>query len=52
MNTSEHERLRRWRLILGESAQESCGLGLDDMDLAIDRALNGLDLVTDLGGTA
>ncbi len=42
MNTSEHERLRRWRLILGESAQEACGLGLADADLAIDRALAAL----------
>ena len=42
MNISEHERLRRWRLILGESAQETCGLGLNDADLAIDRALAAL----------
>jgi Mg-chelatase subunit ChlD len=42
MHIAENERLRRWRLILGDSAQASCGLSLNDADLAIDRALAAL----------
>jgi len=41
--STDTERLRRWRLILGESAQQSCGVGLlNDADLAMDRALAAL----------
>lgn len=42
MNVSEDERRRRWRLILGGSAQDTCGVGLAGDDLAIDRALAAL----------
>ncbi|MFM8332371.1 MAG: VWA domain-containing protein [Candidatus Methylumidiphilus sp.] len=42
MNASEPERLRRWRMILGEPAQDSYGMRLSDTDLAIDRALSAL----------
>jgi Mg-chelatase subunit ChlD len=35
-------RLRRWRLILGEPAESSCGSGLAGVDLQIDAALGAL----------
>lgn len=41
MDTAEGERLRRWRLVLGEEAQASCGLaGLspEDRQMEIGRA--------------
>jgi Mg-chelatase subunit ChlD len=41
MRITDEERLRRWRLILGEEAQEAC-LGLDGEDLQIDRVLAAL----------
>ena len=37
MDTVEGERLRRWRLVLGEEAQASCGLaGLSPEDRQMD----------------
>lgn len=36
---SNAERLRRWRLVLGEDAAEATGVGLTEHDLAIDAAL-------------
>ena len=40
MDTAEGERLRRWRLVLGEEAQASCGLaGLSPEDRQMDEAL-------------
>jgi Mg-chelatase subunit ChlD len=38
----ETERLRRWRLVLGEEADASLGIRLDKDDLAIDQALAAL----------
>ncbi|WP_279074971.1 hypothetical protein [Bilophila wadsworthia] len=43
MDTAEGERLRRWRLVLGEEAQASCGLaGLSPGDRQMDEALAAL----------
>ncbi|WP_129674875.1 VWA domain-containing protein [Candidatus Chloroploca sp. Khr17] len=42
MPITETERQRRWRLILGESANESLGYPLQGNDLAMDRALETL----------
>ena len=43
MDTAEGERLRRWRLVLGEEAQASCGLaGLSPEDRQMDEALAAL----------
>lgn len=43
MSTTEAERLRRWRLVLGEPAQEAMGgIQLSEPDLAMDRALEAL----------
>ena len=43
MDTVEGERLRRWRLVLGEEAQASCGLaGLSPEDRQMDEALAAL----------
>ena len=43
MDTAEGERLRRWRLVLGEEAQASCGLaGLSPEDRQMDDALAAL----------
>lgn len=39
---SESERLRRWRLILGGAAAESCGVRLGGADAGIDAALQAL----------
>jgi len=39
---SEHARLVRWRLVLGESAEEALGCGLSGGDLQRDRALGFL----------
>ncbi|MCI0699978.1 MAG: VWA domain-containing protein [Planctomycetia bacterium] len=39
---SEHSRLARWRLVLGESAEESLGCGLGGEDLQRDQALGFL----------
>lgn len=41
MNPSQ-ERARRWRLVLGEAGQSSCGIDLGGEDLAMDRALAAL----------
>jgi Mg-chelatase subunit ChlD len=38
----ETERLRRWRLVLGEEADDAMGIRLDKDDLAIDQALAAL----------
>ena len=35
-------RLQRWRLVLGEPAQDACGAVLTHEDLHIDRALTAL----------
>lgn len=45
----ERERLRRWRLVLGEAAQASLG-ALADTDLAMDRALSALYQADEAGG--
>ncbi|BBL76990.1 VWA domain-containing protein [Methylomagnum ishizawai] len=42
MSQYDDPRLRRWRLILGGPAQESCGVGLAGDDAAIDQALAAL----------
>ena len=43
MDTAEGERLQRWRLVLGEEAQASCGLaGLSPEDRQMDEALAAL----------
>lgn len=39
---SHQERARRWRLVLGEAGQSSCGIELGGEDLTIDRALAAL----------
>lgn len=39
---SPQERARRWRLVLGEAGQSSCGIELGGEDLTIDRALAAL----------
>lgn len=36
------ERLRRWRLVLGDPAQGACGVGLQGDDVRIDEALTAL----------
>ena len=44
MDTAEGERLRRWRLVLGEEAQASCCLaGLSPEDRQMDEALAALE---------
>ena len=44
MDTAEGERLRRWRLVLGEEAQASFGLaGLSPEDRQMDEALAAPD---------
>ncbi len=40
--TEDTERLRRWRLILGEPAEESLGIGLGEAELRMDQALGAL----------
>lgn len=42
MQGAADERLRRWRLVLGEPAQEACGGGLGGEDVRIDQALTAL----------
>lgn len=42
MNPSNSERLRRWRLILGEAGGAGSGISLEGDDLAMDRALSAL----------
>ena len=42
MTTVETDRLRRWRLVLGNEADEPLGVRLDGDGAAIDRALNAL----------
>ena len=39
---ADTERLRRWRLILGEPAEDSLGAGLGEADLRMDAALAAL----------
>ena len=36
------ERLRRWRLVLGQPADEATGIALDAADLGMDRVLEAL----------
>jgi VWA domain containing CoxE-like protein len=38
----ESERLKRWRLVLGNDAQDSCGSTLNGADLSMDQALEAL----------
>lgn len=40
--SSDIERLRRWRLVLGEPAQEATQIALDPTDMAMDRVLAAL----------
>ena len=41
--TPDKEQLRRWRLVLGEAANESCGaLATNSPDIRIDNALTAL----------
>lgn len=42
MSTPDTERLRRWRLVLGQPAEEATGTPLDAADLAMDRVLEAL----------
>ncbi len=42
MPRDERERLRRWRLVLGEPAEGVCGAALDGDQLAMDAALSAL----------
>jgi len=42
MSIDEHERLRRWRLILGDDAGEGLSVDLADYDLRMDHALEAL----------
>jgi Mg-chelatase subunit ChlD len=42
MTNGEQERLRRWRLVLGDEADEALGVTLDKDALAIDQALAAL----------
>ena len=42
MSTPDTERLRRWRLVLGNPAEEATGTALDAADLAMDRVLEAL----------
>jgi len=39
---ADTERLRRWRLVLGEPAEESLGVGLGEAELRMDQALGAL----------
>src|SRR5438105_161262 len=41
-NSSDDERLRRWRLILGGEDADGTGISLRGADLAMDRALGAL----------
>ena len=54
--TDEAERLRRWRLVLGEDAQEGIGCGLAGEDRGMDRVLAALygsgERSAGLGGSA
>ena len=36
------ERLRRWRLVLGQPAEEATGISLDAADMGMDRVLEAL----------
>lgn len=40
--SSDHDRLRRWRLILGGHESDGTGVGLQGADLGMDRALEAL----------
>lgn len=46
----EEPRLRRWRLVLGEAAQESCAGALSAQDIRIDQALTALYDADSSGG--
>lgn len=46
----EEPRLRRWRLVLGEAAQESCASALSAQDIRIDQALTALYDADSSGG--
>ena len=41
-SSANETRLQRWRLVLGEPAQDACGALLTGEDLSIDRALTCL----------
>ena len=42
MTANEQERLRRWRLVLGQPAQEAITVPLPEVDLGMDRVLEAL----------
>jgi Mg-chelatase subunit ChlD len=42
MSSPEVERLRRWRLVLGQPAEEFTGVSLDTADMGMDRVLEAL----------
>ncbi|OJH41074.1 VWA domain-containing protein [Cystobacter ferrugineus] len=42
MKTSDEERLERWRLVLGQPAQESLGVSLGETEKRMDRTLEAL----------
>ncbi|ATB41526.1 Mg-chelatase subunit ChlD [Cystobacter fuscus] len=42
MKTSDEERLERWRLVLGQPAQESLGVSLGETERSMDRTLEAL----------
>jgi Mg-chelatase subunit ChlD len=42
MSAPDPERLRRWRLVLGQPAEEAAGIALDVADMAMDRVLEAL----------
>jgi Mg-chelatase subunit ChlD len=42
MKTSDEERLERWRLVLGQPAQESLGVSLGETERRMDRTLEAL----------
>ncbi|MFY0579241.1 hypothetical protein ACN28S_37680 [Cystobacter fuscus] len=42
MKTSDEERLERWRLVLGQPAQESLGVSLGETERSMDKTLEAL----------
>jgi Mg-chelatase subunit ChlD len=42
MSSSDTERLRRWRLVLGQPAEDATGITLEAADLGMDRVLEAL----------
>ena len=43
MTANDQERLRRWRLVLGQPAQEAITVPLPEVDLGMDRVLEALE---------